>query len=477
MTTAGSAYRPRDEDLAQHLDPLPTNLGRRRPGPPITILDHGRPVVLVGPPGRLAPPAGSARRRRLAAERQPATTANDIRRGVEYALALKLPLVIILRSPRTGPHLGIDALAEWGAAARAVADCAGTVPVVMIADGVVVGDYALILGLAELVIVTSDTLAYVSGPAAVHELTGQDLDPSELGGSGIHSRRTGVATLEAQDVADAVSIASDVLSFLPDDADNEPPVEPCDDPLDRPTPELEDLLPASETGSYDVRRVIESVADYGEAVELRAGWAPQLVTSLIRIGGRPVGVIANQPQSMAGTLDIAASQKGARFVSMCDVFNVPLLTLVDTPGFMPGKDLEWRGMIRKGAELVYAYAEATVPRVCLVLRKAFGGAYIVMDSKGMGNDICLAWPDAQIAVMGAAGAVSILHRRESAETQAKLADQYKLDMLNPYVAASRGFVDDVIDPAATRLVVGRSLDLLASKREVLVGRKHGNGPL
>jgi propionyl-CoA carboxylase beta chain len=190
-----------------------------------------------------------------------------------------------------------------------------------------------------------------------------------------------------------------------------------------------------------------------------------------------VGVVANQPQSMAGTLDIAASQKGARFVAFCDTFNIALLTVVDTPGFMPGKDLEWRGMIRHGAQLVQAYAEATVPRVCLVLRKAFGGAYIVMDSKGMGNDVCLAWPSAQVAVMGASGAVQILHRRESPEAQAALVEDYETAYLNPYVAAERGFVDRVIDPADTRAEVVTALRRLQSKVERIPARKHALGPL
>jgi acetyl-CoA carboxylase carboxyltransferase component len=202
-----------------------------------------------------------------------------------------------------------------------------------------------------------------------------------------------------------------------------------------------------------------------------------MVTALCRIDGYTVGVLANQPQSMAGTLDIAASQKGARFVSFCDSFNVPLLTMVDTPGFMPGKDLEWRGMIRHGAQLVFAYAEATVPRVCLVLRKAYGGAYIVMDSKGMGNDLCLAWPSAQVAVMGAQGAVQILHRRADASTQAVLATEYEEEYLNPYVAAARGYVDQVIDPGETRSAVASAFRFLATKRERIVARKHGNGPV
>jgi acetyl-CoA carboxylase carboxyltransferase component len=191
----------------------------------------------------------------------------------------------------------------------------------------------------------------------------------------------------------------------------------------------------------------------------------------------PAGVVANQPRALAGTLDIQASQKGARFVRFCDAFNLPIVTLVDTPGFLPGKDLEWRGMIRHGAELAFAYAEASVPRVCLVMRKAYGGAYIVMDSKGMGNDICLAWPSAEIAVMGAQGAVQILHRGADPEERRRLQDDYAAELLTPWVAAERGFVDEVIDPADTRSALGRALSMLASRREHLAARKHDAGPL
>ena len=202
------------------------------------------------------------------------------------------------------------------------------------------------------------------------------------------------------------------------------------------------------------------------------------MTALARVAGHPVGVVANQPRTMAGTLDIAASQKGARFVAFCDSFNLPLVTLVDTPGFMPGKDLEWRGMIRHGAQLVFAYAEATVPRICLVLRKAYGGAYIVMDSKAMGNDLCLAWPSAEVAVMGAQGAVQILHRRaERRDPGPAGRTTTRPDYLNPYTAAERGYVDLVIDPADTRSVIADSIRKLASKRERLPGRKHSNSPL
>jgi acetyl-CoA carboxylase carboxyltransferase component len=223
--------------------------------------------------------------------------------------------------------------------------------------------------------------------------------------------------------------------------------------------------------------VAAAIVDDGELLELRARWAPNLVTALATIGGRPVGVVANQPVSIAGTLDIPASQKGARFVAFCDAFGIPLLTLIDTPGFYPGKDLEWRGMIRYGAQLAFAYARSTVPRVAVVLRKAYGGAYIVMDCRTMGSDLYLAWPSAEIAVMGAKGAVEILHRRETPERRAELEADYDRRFLNPYVAADRGSVDMVIDPADTRREVAAALELLSTKQERLIRRKHDNLPL
>jgi acetyl-CoA carboxylase carboxyltransferase component len=406
-----------------------------------------------------------------------AADSETVATAARAALAQRIPLVVVLASSGADVVEGMPSLDGWGRAAKALAECSGIVPVTIVAYGLAVSGPALLLGMADAVVMTGDAVAYVSGPAAVAQLTGLRLAPDELGGQRVHARSSGVATLVADDVTAGLEVVAGFLDYLPDHADEEPPVVPSGDPIDRPNPELRDLLPPSATGSYDVRHAIASIADDGELMELRAGWAPQLVTALCRIDGRTVGVLANQPQSMAGTLDIAASQKGARFVGFCDSFNIPLLTLVDTPGFMPGKDLEWRGMIRHGAQLVFAYAEATVPRVCLIMRKAYGGAYIVMDSKGMGNDLCLAWPSAQVAVMGAQGAVQILHRREDAETQARLVDEYEEAYLNPYVAAARGFVDQVIDPADTRRVIAAALRMLVTKRERIVARKHGNGPL
>lgn len=414
------------------------------------------------------------------AHRRGALTAEDsttLAEGARLALSQRIPLLVVMASSGADVAEGVASLHGWGSAAQALSRCSGVVPVVFVAVGLALSGPALLLGLADVVIMTPDAVAYVSGPAAVAQWTGQQISPDALGGLAIHERRTGIAALTAASEEAAVEVAASLLEHLPDHCDTLADDTVTDDPVGRTNPELVDLVPVSATGSYDVRDVIAAVADDGDLLELRANWAPQLVTALARVGGTAIGVVANQPQAMAGTLDIAASQKGARFVSFCDSFNLPLLTLVDTPGFMPGKDLEWRGMIRHGAELVYAYAEAQVPRVCLVLRKAFGGAYIVMDSKGMANDVCLAWPSAQIAVMGARGAVQILHRREDPETQARLAERYEEELLNPYTAAARGYVDRVIDPADTRKEVAAALAMLAGKRETLVSRKHGNGPL
>jgi acetyl-CoA carboxylase carboxyltransferase component len=416
-----------------------------------------------------------------------ARTASDRRRGAlarrdgdslaaaaRTALQLRLPLVLELSSSGADVSEGIDSLHGWGAAAAAVAACSGMVPVLAVATGPVISGPALLLGLADLVVMTPAAVAFVSGPSMVEAFTGVRLGLEALGGAAVHATSSGLCAVESDDPAGTVA---ELLTYLPDHADQEAPLLATADPPDRPVPELREVVPARDSASYDIREVVAAVADDGMSSELWTRWAPQLVTVMARLGGRSVGIVANQPRALAGTLDIAASQKGARFVRFCDAFNLPIVTLVDTPGFLPGKDLEWRGMIRHGAELAFAYAEATVPRLCLILRKAFGGAYIVMDSKGLGNDLCLAWPGAEIAVMGAPGAVQILHRRADPDQRPQLEDDYRRRFLTPWPAAERGFVDGVIDPGDTRAVLASSLAILATKRELLSGRKHDGGPL
>jgi acetyl-CoA carboxylase carboxyltransferase component len=389
----------------------------------------------------------------------------------------RLPLVIFMASSGADVGEGLDALVGWGGAAREMVRCSGIVPMVIVVTGPAVSGPALLLGLADIVVMTPEAYAFVSGPRMVTSFTGVPVALEALGGSAAHDRRSGVAALMAADRDDAIDLVRLLLAHLPPHNDCEPPRLATDDPVSRATPEAGALLPSSPTGSYDVRAVARILCDDGELLELRPSWAANLVTALGTIGGHPVGIVANQPQTLAGTLDIAASQKGARFVSFCDAFNVPLLTLVDTPGFAPGKDLEWRGMIRHGAEMAFAYARATVPRISLTLRKSYGGAFIVMDSKTMGNDLALAWPSAEIAVMGARGAVEILHRRAEPEERAALEAAYEERLLNPYLAAERGLLDAVIDPADSRREIAAALEVLATKRERIVPRAHDNTPL
>lgn len=398
--------------------------------------------------------------------------------AARHALHEQIPIVGLIASSGADVHDGVAALHGWGSAAKALTDCSGRVPVLLGATGPVVSGPALLLGLADQVVLTGDAYAFVSGPRMVETFTGELLDTHELGGAGIHSSYTGVAALVVPDRDAAVEALSDILAYLPSHIDEEPPRWFTDDPVDRLTPEAGACMPASPTGGYDVRDVIRAIVDDNDLLELRAQWAPNLITALATIGGRPVGIVANQPVAIAGTLDIPSSQKGARFVAFCDAMGIPLLTLVDTPGFYPGKDLEWRGMIRHGAQLAFAYARATVPRVAVVLRKAYGGAYIVMDCRTMGSDLYLAWPSAEIAVMGARGAVEVLHRRGlEPDERVRLEQDYERRFLNPYVAADRGSVDAVIDPAETRREVAAAFEMLATKRERLVPRKHDNTPL
>jgi len=424
----------------------------------------GRPAVVV---------------RSDAARHRGAITAADgetLAEAARLALAQRMPFVAVLTTSGTDVGDGVGALHGWGRAAAALTRCSGLVPIVVVVTGPAVAGPALLLGLADLVVMTESSFAFLSGPQMVSQFTGVRIDADALGGSRAHAQG-GVAALVAPDEAAALELVAAVLAHLPAHADEEPPWWPTTDPVDRPTPELADLMPATPTGAYDVRRVIEAVADEGDVLELWSDWAPNLVTALCTVGGRPVGVVANQPMALAGTLDIAASQKGAGFVSLCDVFGQCLLTLVDTPGYFPGRDLEWRGIIRKGAQLAFAYAEATVPRVSVVLRKAYGGAYIVMDSKAMGSDLCLAWPSAQVAVMGPQQAVQILHRSLDEAARAERVAEYEAAFLNPWVAAERGLVDMVIDPADTRRLVAACFDQLATKRERLPRRRHSNTPL
>jgi acetyl-CoA carboxylase carboxyltransferase component len=454
----------------------PVALGRRRSDTVTASIVEvdGRPVVefrLQGGPhvGAIGPAEGET-----------------LARAVRLAMDTGTPVVGVIASSGADVVEGVASLHAWGLIARALADASGVVPTVLTVVGPCVSGPALLLGLVDVVVMTRDAFAYVSGPDTVRAFTGISVDHRALGGAPLHVTRSGVTAFVADDEAGAADLVAAVLDYLPSHHLDDPPRWPTDDPVDRDCVRAATVVPGRPNASYDVGVVVEAVLDDHSFLELRAQHASNMVTGLGRLDGRPVGIVANQPQHRAGTIDIEASEKAARFVQWCDCFNIPLLTFVDTPGFEPGKDLEWRGMIRHGAELVAAYASATVPRLCLVLRKAFGGAYIVMDSKGMGNDWCGAWPTAEIAVMGAPGAVQILHGRalraiddpvERVQQQAELEHEYEDRFANPYVAAERGFVDDVLSAVDTRRVLCATLDHLVAKREHLPPHRHGNTPL
>jgi propionyl-CoA carboxylase beta chain len=338
--------------------------------------------------------------------------------------------------------------------------------------------------MTDLVVMVQDTShMFITGPNVIRAVTGEDITMEELGGALSHATRSGVAHFAEEDEPAALARIAQLLSYLPANNLERPPALPPDPDPDRLVPELDGFLPDSPNATYDVRDLIELVVDGGELLEVAELHAPNLVVGFARIDGQAVGIVANQPNHLAGVLDIASSEKGARFVRTCDAFNLPIVTLVDVPGFLPGAGQEHDGIIRHGAKLLYAYGEASVPLVTVIVRKAYGGAYDVMGSKHLGADVNLAWPTAEIAVMGARGAVEILHRREleDAEDPAALRtefeDRYARELANPWRAAERGFVDAVIAPSETRRELIRALRLTASKRVPVVARKHGNIPL
>ena len=411
-----------------------------------------------------------------------------LERAVRTGIELGVPVVGVVSTSGADVGEGVASLHAWGRVARALTDASGVVPTLLATVGPCVSGPALLLGLVDHVVMTNDAFAYVSGPDTVTAFTGVATTRETLGGAAVHAARSGVAALIVEGEDDARHALADLLAYLPPNNIEDPPGCATDDPVDRDCATAVAAVPGRASSPYDVRVVVKDVLDAGSFLEIRPAYGTNMVTGLGRLDGRPIGVVANQPAQRAGTLDIEASRKAARFVQWCDAFNLPIVTFVDTPGFEPGRDLEWRGMIRHGAELVHAYAAATVPRLGVVLRKAYGGAYIVMDSKTLGNDWCIAWPSAEIAVMGASPAVQVLHRRRlEAITdpearrveQAALEEEYAVRVLNPFAAAERGYVDDVVAAVDTRRALAAAAGRLATKREGLPLRpgRHSNTPL
>lgn len=326
---------------------------------------------------------------------------------------------------------------------------------------------------------------FITGPDVIKTVTGEDVGMEELGGAFTHNTKSGNAHYMADSEADAIDYVKALLSYLPSNNMDGSPVLPPTESLEKAASDiaLNTLIPDSPNQPYDMKILIQAIVDEGEFLEIHSLYAPNIVVGFARIEGQSIGVIANQPSQLAGTLDINSSEKAARFLRFCDAFNIPILTLVDVPGFMPGTEQEWNGIIRRGAKLLYAYAEASVPLVTLITRKAYGGAFIVMGSKYLGSDINFAWPSAEIAVMGAQGAVNILHRKEIAEatdveaTRKALVDDYTEKFSNPYLAAERGTIDSVIEPEDSRQYITKAFRTLKTKRDILPARKHGNIPL
>jgi acetyl-CoA carboxylase carboxyltransferase component len=451
----------------------PTPLGAHRPGAARADLREidGRTVAYAEVDGLR--PGGSG-----------AAEADTVGRALELAEQLGCPVVVKIVSVAVDPQAaGLDGLIAWGRVARRAVRLSGVVPLIVVVSGPVHGGLALILGLADHVVMTRSSTAYLNGPGPVRRVTGQSLTPEELGSATIHATLSNVATTIAEDDEDAELAVAELLAHLPDNYLASPHVPPSTDPPDRASTVAARTVPEGAKQSYDVRTVLADVFDQDSLLEVNAAHASNLVCAYARLDGISVAIVANQPMVRAGTLDIAASCKGARHVRCADAMGLPLITFVDTPGYEPGRDLEWRGMIRHGAKLVHAYASASVPRIGVILRKAYGGAYIVMDSRTMGNDLVLAWPSAQIAVMGAAGAVAILNRRELAEAddpelaRVMLESAYEERYLSPAIAAERGLVDAVIDPADTRRHLVAGVRRLANKRPVIPPRAHDNGPL
>jgi propionyl-CoA carboxylase beta chain len=412
---------------------------------------------------------------------------------MDHALKTGCPMIGINDSGGARIQEGVVALGLYGEIFYRNVISSGVIPQISLIMGPCAGGAVYSPAITDFTLMVDKTsYMFITGPDVIKTVTGEEVSQEELGGAHAHNAKSGVAHYQAADEQDCLDFARELLSYLPSNNLDEPPGRPA--PVDAAAglelsehdAELDTVIPDSPRQPYDMHTIIEHVLDDGEFLEIHAGFAQNIIVGFGRVEGSSVGVVANQPMNSAGTLDIDASEKAARFVRTCDAFSIPVLTFVDVPGFLPGTGQEWGGIIRRGAKLIYAYAEATVPKITVITRKAYGGAYDVMGSKHLGGDINLAWPTAQIAVMGADGAVDILYRRdltevtdpvERAALRKEKSAEYEDTLFNPYIAAERGYVDAVIRPAETRSSVTRALRALRTKRQALPPKKHGNIPL
>jgi acetyl-CoA carboxylase carboxyltransferase component len=410
--------------------------------------------------------------------------AEKIHKVMDLAQSVGAPFIGLNDGAGARIQEGVVSLASYGGIFHRNVQSSGVIPQISVILGPCAGGAVYSPALTDFIFMVRETShMFITGPDVVKTVTGEDVTLEELGGAMTHATKSGVATFVSPDERTCLEQVRYLLSFLPANNLEEPPsFTPTDDP-ERRCPELSELMPDSPNKPYDMVDVIHAVADDGEFFEYASNWARSIVCGFSRLDGHVVGVVGNQPKVLAGVLDIESSEKAARFVRTCDAFNIPLVTFVDVPGFLPGVDQEYGGIIRHGAKLLYAYCESTVPRIQIITRKAYGGAYVVMNSKSIGADLAFAWPSAELAVMGPSGAVEIIYRRELLDAadptarRAELIEEYTERYANPYNAAERGYIDDVIDPAETRSKLIAGLAMLRSKREELPKRKHGNVPL
>ncbi len=405
---------------------------------------------------------------------------------MDLAMKTGCPFIGINDSGGARIQEGVVSLGRYGEIFFRNVRSSGVIPQLSLVMGPCAGGAVYSPALTDFTLMVDQTShMFITGPDVIKTVTGEDVEFEELGGAHTHNTKSGVAHFRAADEQECLDLARALLSYLPSNNLDEPPAYASSPTLEATAAdeELDTIVPDSANQPYDMHTIITHVLDDGEFLEVHVLFAQNIICGFGRVDGHSVGVVANQPMQFAGTLDIDASEKAARFVRTCDAFNIPVLTFVDVPGFLPGTSQEWDGIIRRGAKLIYAYAEATVPKVTVITRKAYGGAYDVMGSKHLGADLNLAWPTAQIAVMGAQGAVNILYRREIADAsdpdarRAELITEYEDELANPYIAAERGYVDAVIPPSQTRVQVVKALRALRGKRETLPPKKHGNIPL
>jgi acetyl-CoA carboxylase carboxyltransferase component len=409
--------------------------------------------------------------------------AQKIHKVQDLALDAGAPIIGINDGAGARIQEGVAALAGYGGIFRREVAASGVIPQISVMVGPCAGGAAYAPALSDFVFTVRGTSQmFITGPDVVAAVTGEQVTMDELGGADVHSSTSGVAGFVHDDEQSCFEDVRYLISMLPSNNHEQPPAFESPDPIDRDNEVLLDLIPVDPIRPYDIKLVITEIVDDAEFLEVHEQWARNIVCVLARMGGTTVGIVANQPVVLAGALDINASEKAARFVTMCDAFNIPLVTLVDVPGFLPGVEQEHRGIIRHGAKLLYAYCNATVPRVQLILRKAYGGAYIVMDSRSIGADLSYAWPINEIAVMGAEGAANIIFRREIAGAadprgaRVERIAEYREQLMHPFYAAERGLVDDVIDPRHTRRILIDALRTLQNKHRPVPRRKHGNQP-